>query len=313
MSDAPVPQLAPTGGVTCSRCGIAVPAGARVWALTVLEQDGTSTAWWHPPCARGLVQGDAGQSAAAMSSTHQVPTVRGATAQHAAPSATKFKLALALTALTGMCQAASSTTAQQAILGVFGALGALLTVTLAVPLVAHSLTAPRGPRGTRRDAPDSWAKGAHGERVVAEALTKTGMIALHDRARPGTSANIDHLVVGPCAVYVVDAKNYNSGQLWAGRAALRIGNRDESALLRGVRGQAKQVRAELTRAGVPAEVVPVLCFTGSSAPIATVTVGDVVVCNTTMLRRVVTAPGPPRDPAQAAAVADLLAWIFPPA
>ena len=313
MSDVPVARLAPTGGATCSRCGTAVPAGDRVWALTVLEHDGTSTAWWHLPCARGLVKGDAGRSAAAMSSTHTVQTVTGAAPRRPAPSASKFKLSVALTVLLGLCQLGSTTTALQAVFGFFGAIGALVTVALAVPLLAYSISGPAAARGVRRAAPDSWAKGARGERVVAASLARTGLIALHDRARPGLSANIDHIVVGQRAVYVVDAKNYDSGQFWAGRSALRIGNRDETALLRGVRGQAKQVRTELTRAGVAAQVVPVLCFTGTSAPVATVTVGDVVVCNPTMLRKVVTAPGPLRDPAAAEAIADQLAWVFPPA
>src|SRR5690606_5770938 len=56
-----------------------------------------------------------------------------------------------------------------------------------------------------------WAQGAVGEERVAarlDALAAVGVVALHDRRIPGTRANIDHLVVTPWGVWVVDAKRY---------------------------------------------------------------------------------------------------------
>jgi len=45
-------------------------------------------------------------------------------------------------------------------------------------------------------------------------LAGEGLYFLHDRRIPPTRANIDHIVIAPTGVYVIDAKNY------AGRAQL---------------------------------------------------------------------------------------------
>lgn len=61
------------------------------------------------------------------------------------------------------------------------------------------------------EKPTSYAKGADGEEAVGRTfarLTDEGFVVLHDRRKPGTKWNIDHVVVGPRGVYVVDAKNY---------------------------------------------------------------------------------------------------------
>ena len=55
-----------------------------------------------------------------------------------------------------------------------------------------------------------WAQGAEGEERLGAVLDATeGIVALHDRRIPKSKANIDHLVVGPSGVFVVDAKNYS--------------------------------------------------------------------------------------------------------
>jgi hypothetical protein len=72
-------------------------------------------------------------------------------------------------------------------------------------------------------------KGAIGEEFVGsrlDKLAKQGFVVLHDRAIPGSRANIDHLVIGPTGVFVVDPKNYSGritlsrGMLWTGRTPL---------------------------------------------------------------------------------------------
>ena len=72
-----------------------------------------------------------------------------------------------------------------------------------------------------------WRAGAEGERATAaalEALVPDGWLLLHDVRWPGRPrANLDHVVVGPGGVVVVDAKNWSTpvrvrdGVLWAGR------------------------------------------------------------------------------------------------
>jgi hypothetical protein len=65
-----------------------------------------------------------------------------------------------------------------------------------------------------------WERGADGEAAVARALEALpdGWIVLHDLPWPGRQrANLDHVVVGPTGVFVVDAKN------WSGRIEVRDG------------------------------------------------------------------------------------------
>ena len=67
----------------------------------------------------------------------------------------------------------------------------------------------------------AWDNGADGERAVArrlDALIDRGVIALHDRRVPGSSANIDHIAVGPSGIYVMDAKYRETGRVQLRRA-----------------------------------------------------------------------------------------------
>ena len=58
------------------------------------------------------------------------------------------------------------------------------------------------PQSTR-----AWMIGAAGEEAVAASLAQVaGLVVLNDRRVPGTRGNIDHIVVAPAGVFVVDAK-----------------------------------------------------------------------------------------------------------
>lgn len=53
----------------------------------------------------------------------------------------------------------------------------------------------------------AWASGADGERRLGtgiDALADSGLLGLHDRRIPGTSANIDHIVFAPGGIFIVD-------------------------------------------------------------------------------------------------------------
>jgi hypothetical protein len=72
------------------------------------------------------------------------------------------------------------------------------------------------PQSTR-----AWQSGATGERKLGEKLVSLGdsIVALHDRQVPRSRANIDHLVVGPAGVYVIDAKRYKNAKIAVRRSA----------------------------------------------------------------------------------------------
>jgi hypothetical protein len=61
----------------------------------------------------------------------------------------------------------------------------------------------------------AWQRGATGERHTArllDRLGRDGYVSFHDLAMPDSPANLDHLVVGPSGVFVIDSKQW-TGQV----------------------------------------------------------------------------------------------------
>jgi Nuclease-related domain len=118
-------------------------------------------------------------------------------------------------------------------------------------------------------SPDTmaWRRGAVGERRTARLLgplERQGWAVLHDLAIPGTQANIDHLVIGPGGVIVVDSKRYRGrlrldrhGMVWHGRRLL-------VSALRRVLWAADQADEVLGVAEV--QVAAVVAVHGASVP-----------------------------------------------
>jgi hypothetical protein len=119
------------------------------------------------------------------------------------------------------------------------------------------------PQSTR-----AWAKGARGEQKLAEAIAGlTDVVALHDRRVPDTRGNIDHLVIAPAGLFVVDAKHYDGrlrirdkGGLFRTDNRLYVGGRDCSHLADNMAWQVKAVETLLASVEVTMPVTPVLCF-----------------------------------------------------
>jgi hypothetical protein len=69
----------------------------------------------------------------------------------------------------------------------------------------------------------AWQRGAAGERQTAlllDRLTRDGYVVFHDLAVPGNArANVDHLVIGPTGVFVIDSKQW-TGQVLQGTDGL---------------------------------------------------------------------------------------------
>jgi hypothetical protein len=120
----------------------------------------------------------------------------------------------------------------------------------------------------------AWAVGARGEEKLAKALD--GFSVLHDRRVPGTKGNIDHIVIAPAGVFVVDAKNYagrieirNHGWFLRPDERLHVGRRDCSALADMMGWQVAAVEKALLAAGVESlpPITPVLCFVDGDWPL----------------------------------------------
>jgi hypothetical protein len=57
----------------------------------------------------------------------------------------------------------------------------------------------------------TWQRGAAGERRTArllDRLVRDGYVVFHDLAIPGSPANVDHLMIGPSGVFVIDSKQW---------------------------------------------------------------------------------------------------------
>ncbi len=106
----------------------------------------------------------------------------------------------------------------------------------------------------------AWRHGAEGERRTARLLAPLehhGYQVFHDLAVPGSAANVDHVVVGPTGVYVIDSKRYRGNLRYTG-GRLWHGGRTLDRTLQTLWWEATQV-AETLAFGPDLHVYPVLC------------------------------------------------------
>lgn len=141
-----------------------------------------------------------------------------------------------------------------------------------------------------------WRSGAAGERRVGrtlDALDGKRVTVLHDRAVPGSRANIDHIAVTPAGVFTVDAKRYTGRlEIRSRGSQIWINGRNGSQLLDQARSQSDAVESLLTHTGL-SEVrsTPVLCFVDTRLPLFLPReVAGVKVCNPRSLRKLLTRP-----------------------
>jgi len=149
-----------------------------------------------------------------------------------------------------------------------GVLGSLLGPRPGLVLgVLAAVAAGWGLRFRSSPASVAWRRGVVGERRTARLLgplERHGWAVLHDLAVPRRQANIDHLVIGPGGVFVIDSKQYRGrlqldrfGRLWHGRHPL-------APALGAVSFEADRAARVLTDPDVV--VVPILAVHGAQVP-----------------------------------------------
>jgi hypothetical protein len=121
----------------------------------------------------------------------------------------------------------------------------------------------------------AWQKGASGEERLAGFLGERlppSVLSLHDRRIPGTRANIDHVIVAPSGVWVIDAKDYKGkverrdvGPLWRADLRVYVGGRDRTKLVHAMPRQVEAVRNALAADPLSSDVIvrAAVCFVGS--------------------------------------------------
>lgn len=114
----------------------------------------------------------------------------------------------------------------------------------------------------------AWSSGAAGEAAVGarlDGLASESIRVMHDRRIPRSKANIDHIVVTPGGVWVIDTKRYvgkapekrvEGGIIRPRVELLMVRGRDKTVLVDGVLKQVAHVREAVGE--VP--VFGVLCF-----------------------------------------------------
>ena len=135
-----------------------------------------------------------------------------------------------------------------------------------------------------RAAAERWMIGHRTERQVAGTLaplTACGYTFLHDRgwpgARRGSRSQIDHVLVGPGGVFVVDTKGWREVTIADGR--LFRGQADVTDVLAGLADVGVSTEASLVELGLaPGEVRVVVVLAGSAAdPVPLASLGGLVV------------------------------------
>jgi hypothetical protein len=182
-----------------------------------------------------------------------------------------------------------------------GALGSQLAPRWGLVLggLAAAVVAGWGLRFRPSPEAVAWRRGAAGERRTArllDPLEQHGWAVLHDLAIPGSRANIDHLVIGPGGVFVIDSKQYRgrlrldpSGRLWHGRYPL-------APTLRAADFEADRAAQVLVDPDVV--VVPIVAVHGAQVPWGKVVMNGVPVVAArrlpSMLRSLPAVLGPER-------------------
>lgn len=113
----------------------------------------------------------------------------------------------------------------------------------------------------KRQTTEAYRVGAEGEEATSRRLADLpdGWIALHDRRIPGSRANIDHVVVGPAGVTVVETKSW-SGTVKVHADRLTGSGRNPDAAIDQVLRQVDAIRKALGTDHAAVPVRPVLCI-----------------------------------------------------
>jgi Nuclease-related domain len=160
----------------------------------------------------------------------------------------------------------------------------------------------------------AWRRGAVGERRTVRLLApleRQGWAVLHDLAIPGSAANIDHLVIGPGGVLVIDTKRYR-GRLWLdGYGMLWHGRHLLVSAVRRTRWEADQADEVLGIADL--QIAAIVAVHGASVPWGALRSEGVTVVPARRLPDLLCALPPVLGPERVAWLADRARLRFRPA
>ena len=169
----------------------------------------------------------------------------------------------------------------------------------------------------------AWKLGAEGEERLGALLDALPACqTLHDRRMPGRRGNIDHIVVAPTGVFVIDPKNWRGaltlrarGPMTRLESRLFMDGRDRTDKLTRVSHHAALIKQALALSGIEREpaITPVVCFVNSAASLVSAPKSflDVAIVRPGGLARLI---GSRRDaaPSDVDRWFDYLGRVFPP-
>jgi len=128
--------------------------------------------------------------------------------------------------------------------------------------------------GQARQAAERYSRGHDGEQMIGallDGLGPQGWRVLHDRRRqPRSPANLDHVLVGPAGVFVIDAKNWTGGRLRLDERGMAVGRWRKDDELHSAKVDADIVREHVDGLGERAGTAAVVAFVhdmGLPAPV----------------------------------------------
>jgi hypothetical protein len=136
--------------------------------------------------------------------------------------------------------------------------------------VLLGIAIPIGVLFTTPQSISAWATGAEGEGRTGrflEPLRAEGFHILHDRRIPGSRANIDHIVIGPPGIFVVETKSF-AGSVSIRGSDVFVAGRRKTGMIEEVRREALAVQIaladEIEIHGY--RITPIICVHRASLP-----------------------------------------------
>jgi len=158
--------------------------------------------------------------------------------------------------------------------------------------------------------------GCRGERAVCAALSRLALSGYHHlddlrwRADPDNRANVDHLVIGPSGVHVVDAKNWAGRIEVRGRQVLQDGVPRDDRLI-ALTWMTHRVEEVMHAAGYAQRPQPVVCF-ATDQPHLPATDDRLLLTDVTRIADALSARPTVLSAADIADLTEVLAYAFPP-
>jgi hypothetical protein len=153
---------------------------------------------------------------------------------------------------------------------IVGLFSALSGSTVGWMFVLLGIAIPIGVLFTTPQSISAWATGAEGEGRTGrflEPLRAEGFHILHDRRIPGSRANIDHIVIGPPGIFVVETKSF-AGSVSIRGSDVFVAGRRKTGMIEEVRREALAVQIaladEIEIHGY--RITPIICVHRASLP-----------------------------------------------